>query len=111
MKTNHLLRGFFKYCFFLLFIFSNINAQQNNKLINEYLVGEQEKNKWLPSDISDWLITDQYTEKSNGITYVYIQQRHLKVIVYNAISNFLIKDGKVLYFASEFCFLESLVCS
>ena len=102
MKTNHLLRGFFKYCFFLLFIFSKINAQQNNKLINEYLVGEQEKNKWIPSDISDWLITDQYTEKSTDITYVYIQQRHLKVIVYNAISNFLIKDGKVLYFKSGF---------
>lgn len=102
MKTNHLLSVFLKCLFLLLFIFSNINAQQNNKLINEYLVGEQEKYKWLPSDISDWLITDQYTDQLTSITYVYLQQRHSKIIVYNAISNFLIKDGKVLYFKSGF---------
>ena len=83
---------------FILFLFSEAYGQQNVKLINEYLVSEREKNNWLPGDISDWIISDQYTDKSTGLTYTYIQQRHNKIVVYNAISNFLIKDNKVLYF-------------
>ena len=81
---------------------STIKAQSNSKLIDNYLAGEVQKNKWLPGDVSDWLLTDQYTDQATGITYVYIQQRHSKIIVYNAISNFLIKDGKILYFKSGF---------
>ena len=89
-----------------IFVFSllafKINAQPISKLIDSYLSGEVQKNKWLPSDVSNWIITDQYTDHNTGITYVYIQQSRSKIIVYNAISNFLIKDGKVLYFKSGF---------
>jgi len=78
---------------------SGVFAQQNVKLINSYLESVREKNKWLQSDISAWLMTDQYTDKSTGITHVYIQQRHNNIIVYNAISNFAIKDGRIIHFS------------
>ena len=74
------------------------SAQQNTDLINAQLSGEREKYGLTAGDISDYLITDQYTDKATGITYAYIQQRHNKVVVYNAVSVFLIKDNKVLYF-------------
>ena len=88
---------------FVLSLFAlKISAQPISKLIDSYLSSEVQKNKWLQSDISDWYITDQYTDAVTGLTHVYIQQRHSNIIVYNAISNFLIKDGKVLYFKSGF---------
>ena len=97
-STIYILSTIFVFCL----LASKINAQPISKLIDSYLSGEVQKNKWLPSDVNDWLITDQYTDQSTGITYVYIQQRYSKIIVYNAISNFLIKDGKVLHFKSGF---------
>ena len=96
------IKIFIKIFFISILFFSSAFAQQHNKLISEYLKKELEKSKWLPGDISDWVITDEHTDKTTGITYLYIQQRHNKIVVYNAISNFVIKDGKVLYFKSGF---------
>ena len=98
MIKKSTLKSILKISFFIFLMFSKVYAQQNIKLINEYLVKEGEKNKWLSGDINDWLLTDQYTDNATGITHSYIQQRHKGIIVYNAISNFVIKEGKVLYF-------------
>ncbi len=76
------------------------NAQQSTNLINAQLTVEREKYGLTADDISDYLITNQYTDEVTGLTYSYIQQRHNKVAVYNAISVFLIKDNKVVYFTS-----------
>lgn len=75
-------------------------AQESIKLINAYLEEAKLKNNWLESDISGWLITDQYTDQSTGITHVYIQQRHNNIAVYNAISNFAIKENRIVHFSS-----------
>ncbi|MBL0342007.1 MAG: M36 family metallopeptidase [Bacteroidetes bacterium] len=81
----------------LLFFFC-ANAQQNTSLIDAQLKSEREKYGLTADDIKDYVITDQYTDGETGLTYAYIQQRHNKVIVYNAISVFLIRDNNVLYF-------------
>ena len=83
---------------FVIFFCSKVNGQQNTKLINSYLATEREKNGWLPGDIQDWVISDQSPDKSTGFNHTYIQQRHKEIIVYNAISVFLIKDDKIIYF-------------
>ncbi len=86
----------------VLFSFSllKVDAQQNGGLINSKLETEKKKNDWLQSDINDYLITDQYTENETGLTHAYIQQRYHNIGVFNAISIFLIKDNKVVYFKS-----------
>ena len=76
----------------------NVSAQQNARLIDDYLKQEQQKNGWLQSDVKDWYQSDYYVDETSGLTYAYVQQRHNQIIVYNAISIFLIKDNKVLYF-------------
>ena len=85
---------------FLAIACSQTFAQQNLKLLGNHLQLEANKNNWLPSDISEFNITDQYLDKSTGIEYVYIQQKHKNIIVYNAISVFAIKENKVGYFKS-----------
>ena len=97
IKTITAIRLFLLSVLLSMFIIP-VSAQQNVKLINQHLSAEREKNNWLPGDISDWIITDQYTDKTTGLTYVYIQQRHKKIAVYNAISNFLIKDVTIVHF-------------
>ncbi len=73
-------------------------AQDNRSLITSHLNAERGKNNWLPGDINDWVISDQYTDKTTGLTHTYIQQRHNGIIVYNAISVFAIKENSVLFF-------------
>ena len=82
----------------LLFSRLSVYAQENNKLIDAMLERTRGKYGLTAKDINDYLITNQYTDRTNGLTHAYIQQRHNKIIVYNSISVFLIKDNKVLYF-------------
>jgi len=82
----------------LAFTISQTLAQQNLKLLSNHLKLEAEKNNWLPSDITEYNITDQYKDNITGIEHVYIQQKYHDIIVYNAISVFAIKDNKVGYF-------------
>ncbi len=86
---------------FLLLVLTSVlsvNAQQNNKLIDATLERERAKLGLTAKDISDYLITNQYTDRVGSLTHVYTQQRHNNIIVYNSVSVFLIKDNKVLYF-------------
>ncbi len=77
---------------------SSVYSQNYQKLINTRLAQERERNEWLPSDIDDWRISDQYVDKNLGITHVYIQQQFNHIQVFNAISVFLIKDNSIVYF-------------
>lgn len=86
---------------FFSFWFSSY-AQQTTGLINERLAIEKNKNGWSQADIADYVINDQYADQQTGLTYVYIQQRHHGIIVYNAISNMLIRDNQVIHFTPGF---------
>ncbi|MEO8148243.1 MAG: M36 family metallopeptidase [Bacteroidia bacterium] len=96
-KTHKLLNVLFTISF-LASGSHSLNAQQNKELLSSHLQAEQAKNNWLNSDITDYLISDQYTDAETGLTHAYIQQRHHNIIVFNAISVFLIKNNKVIYF-------------
>ncbi len=84
----------------ILLVSSSLFGQDENELIDTYLKNEQIKNNWLTSDIKDYFISDRYFDKSTNLTHTYIQQKHNHIQVYNAISVFLIRDNKVLYFKS-----------
>ena len=84
---------------FLLMLFSAFQqgfAQNNQALIQDFLNENREKLALTQKDISDWIITDQYTGEHSGITHTYLRQRHQGIEVHNAVANFNIKDGKVL---------------
>jgi PKD repeat protein len=98
MKKNTTLKNSITLLFILLFVNAEIHAQDNRNLINSYLNTELAKNNWLQGDINDWVLSDQYTDKTTGLTHAYIQQRHHGIIVYNAITAFVIKENAVLFF-------------
>lgn len=82
----------------LIGINGSANAQTDNKLINAFLLQEKEKNQWISSDIDNYNISDKYSDKTTGLTYIYTQQKHKNIIVYNAVSVFAVKENKVVYF-------------
>ena len=98
MKEISIKKNLVLLCILLLSAWGSIYAQQNKTLIDSKLSSEREKNGWATTDINEYIFSDQYTDKQTGLTYTYIQQTHHNIIVYNAISIFLIKDNDVLYF-------------
>ncbi|HKR06368.1 MAG TPA: M36 family metallopeptidase [Bacteroidia bacterium] len=98
MTKNLLQKSTMLFGILLLSAQLNVSAQQNVRLIDDYLKLEQQKNGWLQNDVKDWYQSDYYTDETSGLTYAYVQQRHHHIIVYNAISIFLVKDNKVLHF-------------
>jgi hypothetical protein len=82
----------------LTILFHPVLAQDNNSLLVNKLKEEKSKQKWEDSDISEWKISSQHTDKGTGITYTYIQQYYQNVAVFNAISVFAIKENKVVHF-------------
>ena len=56
-----------------------------------------------PADISDYVITDQYTSKNNGITHIYLRQRHNGIEVADANININIdREGNVINMGNRF---------
>ncbi len=54
-------------------------------------------------DFSDWIITDQYKSKHNGVTHTYIIQRHNGIKIHNAMINSNIgPKGNMLYMGNRF---------
>ena len=96
--TNRLLRNALMIQLLLTCMVITAGAQQTQGLIGAHFQQEREKNKWLPSDIQDWVISDQYTDPASGLTHAYVQQKLHNVNVFNAISVFLLKGNDVLHF-------------
>jgi subtilisin-like proprotein convertase family protein len=87
---------------FIICSVASIFGQQHAPSIQAHLRQEAEKNNWLASDISDWIQTDGYTDKSTGLTYAYINQRYNGIPVHNAISTFALKEGQIVHFSPAF---------
>ena len=86
------------FCILFILLVTDISAQQNKLLVDAQLSLEREKYNLTLADISDYKIVDQFSSKESNLTYTYLQQRFHNIIVFNAISIFLIKENKVIYF-------------
>jgi len=86
----------------LSLLYSSIYAQQTRSPIEHYLIQNQTELDLSSSEIENWLIYDQHSDKSLGLTYTYIQQTHEQIPVYNAIANFVSKDGVVQLTGNNF---------
>lgn len=89
----------------LVFIlsFSFIGFGQNYKdVIQNYLSTNLEKFDLLEADLAEWKITNEVDSKQTNVRYVYIQQLHKGIPVYNAVSNLTLKDNKVIFSGNSF---------
>ena len=55
------------------------------------------------SDVADMMVSDQYTDKTSGITRIYFQQAYKGIPIHNAILNVcMAKEGNVYFTTSRF---------
>jgi Zn-dependent metalloprotease len=80
---------------FLLMIFSVGLSAQNREIVQQFLDNKKVELELSSSDISNWVIYDEYRSENIGVTHVYIRQAHAGIEVYNAVANFNIKDAAV----------------
>ncbi len=68
-----------------------------------YLEQNKKSLNLTAEDISDWVITDQYTSKHNGVTHIYMVQQYQGIKIHNAmITSNVTNAGKVLYLNNKF---------
>lgn len=79
-----------------LFLGTSLQAQRQHAEIARYLSENRSSLHLTDSDIQDWEIYSEHTDKKFGITYKYLRQRHDNVPVYNAVGTFAEKDNYVI---------------
>ena len=79
---------------------------QDQKVLDvavQHLQENREKHLLTEADISNYIVSDFYTSKHNGVTHIYLQQQHEGITVFNAINNInLLPDGRVLNMGNRF---------
>lgn len=79
---------------------------QNSQTINEVqqlLNTQTERLGLVPSDWSEIAITDQYTDRRNGVTHIYVQQKHEGIdLIDGTIGIHLSEDGEVAHLTNHF---------
>lgn len=83
-------------CILLSYIVWAQNSQ-TSQLTKDYLNSQLVNLNLKSSDIDDLTVQTNYLDKKTNVEYAYVQQNLGGYPVYNAIANFAIKDGKVVY--------------
>ena len=80
---------------------TKLNSVEIKKMMDSYFI--ENKSLWnlTDADISNWKISNLYSNKKTGITYLYIHQQVNSINIFNAVSSVSIKDGKVKSFAKR----------
>ena len=81
--------------FFLLVTIVSF-SQSNREIIQNYLNSNTAKFALSKNDVQDWVIQSEATSKSTNINSSYVVQRYNGIEIFRAISNFAIKDKKVI---------------
>ena len=100
IKSNQAIRSVFILIFSTLFF--QTFAQQIQDKIRPYLRENMSKWNLTESDVSNFDISDQYTNAGTGVTHVYLNQTVEGIRIFNAISAVALKDNEVKYFANRF---------
>ena len=75
---------------------------QLKAIVLNYLDDNKTNLNLTETDISNWMISDYYSNSKTGITYVYVHQMVNGKRIFNAVSSVTVKEGKVLSFAKRF---------
>jgi uncharacterized repeat protein (TIGR01451 family) len=90
--------------FFLLATFFTSHAQDVNLFSSAQSYLEKNRQKWAlsPQDINDLVVNNQYQTDHNGVTHLFLIQRHAGIEIYNTVTGIHFKDGAVIYAANRF---------
>ncbi len=103
VKLQAIFRFSCSYIGLILMTISGTLAQQNLDISNEYVKNNLKKYDLLQTDIENWIITDNYVSKHNGVNHIYYQQTMNGIPVEDAIMNINVsKEGKVIHANSRF---------
>ncbi len=84
----------------LLFYFFFISffgfSQSNKEVIQRYLNAPTSKSTFSKDDFSDWVIQSDGGSTTSGIKNCYVVQRYNGIEIFNAVSNFSIKNNEVI---------------
>ncbi len=79
------------------------NAGEPLQIVQAYLNAHKADYGLTEADLSDMIVTDQYTDAHNGVTHIYLRQRYQGIEVYNAnISSHVTADGRIINLYSSF---------
>jgi uncharacterized repeat protein (TIGR01451 family) len=68
-----------------------------------YLAQQQKKGELTEADVQNAIVEDHYADDFNGVTHVYIIQKHAGIELYNALCNVsVLASGEVLYVGNRF---------
>ncbi len=73
---------------------------QNDQLLHKaknYLLQNAQKLELQSSDLQDLYLVNDYTDKKTNIEHAYVQQKYSGFPIYNAIANFTLKNGEIVY--------------
>ncbi|SDJ29451.1 Por secretion system C-terminal sorting domain-containing protein [Flavobacterium noncentrifugens] len=87
--------------FLLLATFTGF-AQTDPAKIQSWLNSNHKKSGLTPEDIKDWTIKSTGSSKATEISNYYVQQRHLGIEIFSAVSNFAVKNGEVIHVGDGF---------
>lgn len=90
----------------LVFFFSqSVQAQSKISLEKVRTTLEQQRTtlELAPADLTDMVITDQYTDAHNQVTHVYLQQRYQGIAIEGAVMSLHFKNGtELIHLADRF---------
>jgi len=78
---------------------------QNSQVLSQarsYLQQNAQKLGLNSSDFQDLILQSDYTDKKTNIEHAYVQQNFSGYPVYNAIANFTLKNGEIVYMTHSF---------
>ncbi|MEL6675522.1 MAG: T9SS-dependent M36 family metallopeptidase [Bacteroidota bacterium] len=87
----------------LLSLFPYLSQAQTDytPLIQTYLQDQADEGGFQASDLMNWVITDQFNTRHNGLTHVHIRQSHQGIEVFHGVANFTIRNGQVVHMADR----------
>ena len=82
----------------IVFLLTSVFAfsQSNKEVIQNYLNSNTSKFGLSKNDVQDWVIQSEATSTSTNINNSYVIQRYNGIEIFRAVSNFAIKDKKVI---------------
>ena len=71
-------------------------SQSNKQIIQNYLNGPEARSSNLNRELSDWEIQSENSSSTTNIDNCFVVQRYNGIEIFRRVSNFLIKQGKVI---------------
>lgn len=77
-------------------------AQSQNEQIQRYLANNHQKLGLTKQDVEDWFVESEASSSTTKINNYYVKQRYKGIEIFNAITNFSVKNGEVIDVGNRF---------